>query len=310
MGRQEIESLLLEKSISPHHVGRYINFIFACMEKNCTLPKSTYTERHHILPKANTLFPEYKNLKKNLWNKARLTPEQHFVAHHILWKACGKFMAYAFTRMWNVNPCQSGKRIIRRGRISQKRRDLMTCPHCGKECNPTNAARWHFDKCKVFTGKEKHDVKQNIQVGQCPHCGLAGKMQGLLATHFDQCRVVIGNRQKNTPKATCPHCGFYGQKGGAMNAFHFDNCPSFTGKKRTPHRGYDRTIGTCPHCDFVGSEHGLQSRHYDLCPSLKPKLPKIQCSNCMKEGNDNNYFKHQHFDNCKRAQRGSMVSSG
>jgi len=124
----------------------------------------------------------------------------------------------------------------------------------------------------------------------------------VLATHFDKCRVVVGNRQKNTPKVTCPHCGFIGQKGGAMNLFHFENCPSITGEKRTPNRDYDRTIGTCPHCGFIGSEHGLQSRHYDRCPSLKPHLPKIQCPHCLKEGNDNNYFRWWHFDNCKMRQ--------
>jgi len=24
----------------------------------------------------------------------------------------------------------------------------MTCPHCGKTCGPSNAYRWHFDKCR------------------------------------------------------------------------------------------------------------------------------------------------------------------
>ena len=24
----------------------------------------------------------------------------------------------------------------------------LTCPHCGKECSPAMAARWHFDNCK------------------------------------------------------------------------------------------------------------------------------------------------------------------
>lgn len=335
----DIEILLLRKSISQHYVKRYIRFIFGCMEKNLQLTRKVYTERHHILPKANTFFPEYKNLKKNSWNKVRLTPEQHFVAHHILWKACGKFMAYAFTRMWDINSFQEGKRTIRRVNLhlyadamraaatyqsnriitsqtrermsmSQKQRKLMECPHCGKKCDPTNALRWHFDNCKTLTGKEKQDVKQNIQIGKCPHCGLEGKMQGLLATHFDKCRIIIGNRQKDTPNITCPHCGLTGQKGGAMNFFHFDNCPSFTGQKRLPHRSYDRTLGRCPHCGFVGTEHGLHSRHYDRCPSLRERQSQIQCPHCMKKGNDNNYFRSWHFDKCKNYQRQITVSNG
>lgn len=29
-----------------------------------------------------------------------------------------------------------------------RRRDKLTCPHCGKEADLLNIKRWHFDKCK------------------------------------------------------------------------------------------------------------------------------------------------------------------
>lgn len=29
-----------------------------------------------------------------------------------------------------------------------KKRQILTCPHCGKESDSSNATRWHFDKCK------------------------------------------------------------------------------------------------------------------------------------------------------------------
>ena len=30
-----------------------------------------------------------------------------------------------------------------------KPRETLTCPHCQKSCDSSNAKRWHFDNCKV-----------------------------------------------------------------------------------------------------------------------------------------------------------------
>jgi hypothetical protein len=43
-----------------------------------------YYEAHHILPKA--LFPQYKNLSKNKWNRVLLTAREHYVCHSLLVK--------------------------------------------------------------------------------------------------------------------------------------------------------------------------------------------------------------------------------
>lgn len=67
-----------------HNLIRYIKFISSCKSKNMDI-NGVYLEAHHICPKS--LFPEYKSLKKNLWNKVLLTPRQHFIAHLILSKA-------------------------------------------------------------------------------------------------------------------------------------------------------------------------------------------------------------------------------
>lgn len=46
--------------------------------------KDSRFERHHILPKAKTLFPEFGNLAKNPWNGVLLTRREHFVCHRLL----------------------------------------------------------------------------------------------------------------------------------------------------------------------------------------------------------------------------------
>ena len=63
-------------------------------------PTYIYYEGHHILPKC--IWPEYSNLKSNLWNKVLLTFREHFICHWLLCKTFSQNnykskMEYAFT---------------------------------------------------------------------------------------------------------------------------------------------------------------------------------------------------------------------
>lgn len=50
------------------------------------------------------LFPEYGNLRRNLWNSVVLTAREHFIAHWLLWKAFPKTtMSTAFILMGRKN---------------------------------------------------------------------------------------------------------------------------------------------------------------------------------------------------------------
>ena len=75
---------------------RYLKFIESFKKEKSIKNK---THNHHILPRS--LFPEYKNLKINKWNKAILTYREHYIAHYLLAKALGGNMWYAFNRMNN-----------------------------------------------------------------------------------------------------------------------------------------------------------------------------------------------------------------
>ena len=89
MDSKSIYQLMFEKcpehSRSIHYLNRYVNFIFACIEKNKDLPEDHYTEKHHILPKS--MWPEFEKLHENPWNCANLTARQHFIAHRMLYRA-------------------------------------------------------------------------------------------------------------------------------------------------------------------------------------------------------------------------------
>lgn len=94
-----IYSILSSVPHNPHYLKRYYNFIISCIELNSRKSKEElgYTERHHFCPKAKDLFPQYKSFSKYSWNLTNLTPHQHFIAHHLLWKAYQKSsMSYAF----------------------------------------------------------------------------------------------------------------------------------------------------------------------------------------------------------------------
>lgn len=105
MNNQIIE-ILKSKPHNAHHLDRYMKFIDGCRVKNENLPISYYTETHHILPKSQNWFPEYKDLRKYRWNSVKLTSRQHIVAHIILWKVYGgdQFLPLYYMIINNNNP--------------------------------------------------------------------------------------------------------------------------------------------------------------------------------------------------------------
>jgi hypothetical protein len=92
-----IYSILSSKPHNPHYLNRYITFIEQCQQKNVGYEE--LVENHHICPKANDMFPEYEDFRLHPWNKAPLTPRQHFIAHMILWKT---FSVYSQTIAFNL----------------------------------------------------------------------------------------------------------------------------------------------------------------------------------------------------------------
>lgn len=82
----DIYQILKTKPHNSHHLNRYFKFVTICNEKNSNTT-NTYIEKHHILPKAKDMFPEYSSLTKYPANCAKLTFRQHLLAHYMLMKA-------------------------------------------------------------------------------------------------------------------------------------------------------------------------------------------------------------------------------
>ena len=107
MNFEYIYSILASKKHNEHHLNRYVKFIRNCMIKNKNF--CGYTENHHIIPKAKSLFPEYTCFKTHPWNCAILTARQHFIAHMILRKVYywSKSANHAAWRMANNKNCEN-----------------------------------------------------------------------------------------------------------------------------------------------------------------------------------------------------------
>lgn len=98
----DMYQVLRTKPHSSKHLARYVKFI------QTRRPQLGPIHNHHICPKAVDLFPEYGSFKDHPWNKASLTPREHYVAHLLLWKTYGGSQAVALQRM-----TPQGKRLSR-----------------------------------------------------------------------------------------------------------------------------------------------------------------------------------------------------
>ena len=109
------------KIVSVEKLKLYIDF---CINRNTD--KSENTEDHHILPKNNNCFPEYKSLKKYPWNKSTLKYEDHYIAHSLLCDAIDDNSVYfAWNAMNSINTNTRnvsviGEKAYRRNREKHK----------------------------------------------------------------------------------------------------------------------------------------------------------------------------------------------
>lgn len=68
--------------------NKYKKWYFSIIKKAISLNRKCgndlYFEGHHILP--GSIYPQYKNIKKNPWNIVLLTAREHFICHLLLTK--------------------------------------------------------------------------------------------------------------------------------------------------------------------------------------------------------------------------------
>lgn len=111
MSSLDIYALALPKVKNAHYFSRYIKFILGCIEKNKTR-ELKFFDKHHILPKACELFPEYKNFNLYPWNCVKLTFREHIIAHVMLWKIFGGSQIGSLMLLLNETPQWKANRKV------------------------------------------------------------------------------------------------------------------------------------------------------------------------------------------------------
>jgi hypothetical protein len=245
-----IEQLKSKNVISIEKCYEYVEFCLSHnVEKQCGI-----TESHHILPKAKSMFPQYKNFNAYEWNCVNLTYEDHYIAHSILAEALNdRAVVYA----WN------------RTRISVENDDVLISAKIYKELRERHIDLVKITSSKANKGKvdvidddgnifkiSKDDKRYISGELVSRHKGkkvsdetknkisetLIGRKNGSPSEQTKE-KISLANRgriisdewKQNISKGKkgkklgpakefiCPHCGQDG-KSNAMKRWHFDNC--------------------------------------------------------------------------------------
>lgn len=230
----ELYNILSTKKHNPHYLKRYIRFILGCKAKNEGLTKKDcYLEAHHICPKADDLFPEYKSFRDYPWNKILLTGRQHFDSHWILWKCYGGSQVDAFWRFSHKQSFnkESYEKILPKVyeslKLDKSKRQsaLITEMH---KTNPIfiaasdNARKENnvrrkdeqsvimknlWENGSIREGLEKYQTENKDKLDQ--QMKLAREIRWSKDTaRADQAEVA--NRSRKKSEITCPYCNFTG----------------------------------------------------------------------------------------------------
>ena len=181
-----------------------------------------YFEEHHIKPRCIG-----GNNKKD--NRVFLTAKEHFISHLLLCEIYPKSDGLRSALWLLVNAASKGQK---RHKVSARTYERIKIVFAEQQR-------------RRIQGKE-HSLANPEMIKKCTEAKLAANVK----------RPDLG--QSNKKQATCPHCG---KTGGAntMKRWHFDNCPTFTGKPRK-HREVE-----CPHCGHKSQPMVISKYHGDNC---------------------------------------------
>ena len=233
--------LMSSNGIYHRYAIRYINFIKS-RPKNRNLE---YSEQHHILPKS--IFPEYQFNSENL---ILLTAKEHYIAHHLLYKAFPKSysMLHAFWGMcngWQDSNTQDrfipkntsriytelkqtfskrmSERMIEQNPYAQQKiKDKIIENHGGLgNSSDTIFAKQKQTMIEKF-GTDNYFKLPEFISGIAERNRNSWKDSDAREKRIANMKIGLMNR----PILKCPHCGKESKNNSNMKRYHFDNCKS------------------------------------------------------------------------------------
>ncbi len=106
---------------------------------------------------------------------------------------------------------------------SKMKKEIVTCPNCGKKGGKNTMKRWHFDNCGKNTPKKS----------KCHHCTMVGNELSMKRWHFDNCKLNESSPRSIVGEYSllyfeCVWCDFKIKNKGRGRSwlirYHNDNC--------------------------------------------------------------------------------------
>lgn len=180
-----------------------------------------YVEKHHILPRCLGGGDEVDNI-------ARLTPEEHYVAHQLLVKLNPGNPKLVYSA-WVMAAGREGSNK-RYGWLRRLHSESISKHLTGYKRGPFSDEH----KAKLTAAKKgrvmSEEQKKKISASMKAHAGTDEAKAIVSATHSGRARsaetkgkISAANAGKVRLKVSCPHCDKVGGKSN-MDRYHFDNC--------------------------------------------------------------------------------------
>jgi hypothetical protein len=184
----------LNSNLQIHDKNKLVEYIDFCIANNDTT--SNKTERHHILPKGKTLFPQFKCFKSNKWNLSILSYENHYKAHSLLAEAIKEpAITYAWHSMNSVNINNDGIEIIGESRYEELRevhRDTVIHYNKTRKLSDDTRKKMSESQKKNRNGKTFFD-----STGMVPVYDTLDKVSKLIdSSEYDNKRYIHSTKNK------------------------------------------------------------------------------------------------------------------
>ena len=210
------------------------------------LPKSTYTEKHHMFPKSM-----YGNSDLII----ELTAQEHFIAHQLLVKMFPKNRKLIYAaRMMTINDNRSQKRNNNKlyAWLKESYAKIGQSPESNKKRSETQTGL-----------KQSDETKRKKSLALMGHFGWNKGMH-----HTDEAKRKMSYAQKGKKKSLEHRRKLSEARKGKTFGQH-----SIETKKKMSEARKGRTFPqskvTCPHCNMIGGAGNMKRYHFDNCKLMK-----------------------------------------
>jgi ribosomal protein L37AE/L43A len=236
-----------------------------------------YYEEHHILPKS--LFADYKNLRKNKWNRVLLTAKEHFICHWLLTKVCKNEFQYqkmlkAFVGMTRNKNGNRKLTSFEYSKLKEKASFSMSIMRKGQPSWNTGKTglqvawnkglKYSSGPRKEGTGKNISEAKRNAPRVECIYCGKITDPANNKKYHGEMCKLnpnidpkILEERSRSAKENI--------RKQKEIGTFQSSQ-ERLRRKGSDPH-AHNHKIHECPTCGKQGKQPGIFT-HIRSCSSI------------------------------------------